>query len=176
MSYPMVCLWLITAGTFGASALAKIRGRAAFAGFRDSVQVVGGVPGRYAVPVALAVVGLELAVAATAAVPRTAPAALGLAALMLTGFTQVLRRALRRRVAISCHCFGAGAEPISGRQVARNLVLLAVAVAGLFLALLTGPPRVSGPGLLLCLLVAGAVVLAVVLLDDIAALLRPAHP
>jgi len=169
MSYVMVCLSLVIAGVFGISAMSKVLGRASYAGFRDSVHHLGGVPARSAQLVAVAVVALELLVSAATVRPGTAPA--GLAA-----FTVVLSRAVRRGTSPACHCFGAGSKPVSGRHVVRNLVLIAVAGAALAMRLLTGAPRVSAPGLLLCLLVAGVVAAGVALLDDLVALLRPVPP
>ena len=176
MSYVMVCLSLVIAGVFGISAMSKVLGRASYAGFRDSVHHLGGVPARSAQLVAVAVVALELLVSAATVRPGTAPAGLGAALLMLAAFTVVLSRAVRRGTSPACHCFGAGSKPVSGRHVVRNLVLIAVAGAALAMRLLTGAPRVSAPGLLLCLLVAGVVAAGVALLDDLVALLRPVPP
>jgi uncharacterized membrane protein YphA (DoxX/SURF4 family) len=85
-----------------------------------------GVPA--AATTARAVPVVELAVAvALLTVPRAgAVAALGL----LVPFTAVLARAVAAGTQAPCNCFGAaGADPVSSVDVARNVLLAALAVA-----------------------------------------------
>jgi uncharacterized membrane protein YphA (DoxX/SURF4 family) len=82
-------------------------------------------------PLARVVPLVELALAVTLiVVPRIG----GVAALvLLAGFTVVLGRAIASGVTAPCNCFGAArAEPVSGRDILRNLVLAGLAVAALF--------------------------------------------
>ena len=59
-------------------------------------------------------------------------------ALLLLALTGAVTLAVARGLDISCGCFGAGGDRVSGWTVARNLALLSV--AGL-LTVKTGPPR-----------------------------------
>ncbi|MDQ6910752.1 MAG: DoxX family membrane protein [Actinomycetota bacterium] len=79
-------------------------------------------------PLALTVPLLELALAvALVAVPRAG----GIASLVVLAlFTAVVVRAIASGVTASCNCFGAArAEPVSRKDVVRNLVLAGLAVA-----------------------------------------------
>lgn len=78
----------------------------------------------------------------------------GTALLLLSCFTVVLGRALRRGVEVHCACFGsAGGSPLSWIELARNALLGGLAVLGLAAGL---EPRVPG------LVPAAAVVLTAV--------------
>ncbi|WP_336317588.1 MauE/DoxX family redox-associated membrane protein [Streptomyces lavendofoliae] len=72
-----------------------------------------------------------------------APVAAGM---LLAVFTLVVAGVLVRRLEVDCGCFGAlgRGQMVSGRQIVRNLALLAVCAA---LVLLPGTPGVGGLGL-----------------------------
>lgn len=73
---------------------------------------------------------IELAIGATAVVQTRAAATAAIGLLVV--YTGVLVVELSRRGihAPSCACFGANAKPITWRAVARNAVLIGVAVVG----------------------------------------------
>ena len=113
-----------------------------------------GLPG--AVAMARAVPLAELALAALLlAAPRAGGAA---ALVLLGGFSAFLGRALTRGVAAPCNCFGtARAEPVSGLDLVRNLLLAGLAAAALLDA---HPVTPSVPAAAIALALAGAGALA----------------
>ncbi|MCW6005689.1 redoxin family protein [Micromonospora sp. CPCC 205371] len=125
----LVCRILLGAVLICAAA-GKLRHRAAFAAFAVSVRRHVGVPRRLAGPAAAGVVAAELGVGG-ALLSGLAPAMAFLAAaVLLLPFTAVLVRSVRRRLAVPCNCFGRTGDPVAGRHVARNGVLLAAAAIG----------------------------------------------
>ena len=133
-------LWL--AGVFVWAGTAKLARPAAMA---TSFTALG-VPAAPGVARAVPVVELLVAVALLAA-PRAG--ALGALALLVP-FTAVLVRAVAAGSQAPCNCFGASrAEPVSWADVARNVMLAGLALAGL------GASRPVVPG-------AGAVTVAAV--------------
>jgi hypothetical protein len=78
---------------------------------------------------------LELAVAAGLVVSVAATTAtlllvfLGVAAVLFFIFSFLIGRSLRRGERFSCHCFGAGAEPLSAITLGRAVALLVLALA-----------------------------------------------
>jgi hypothetical protein len=97
--------------------------------FARSVRGLGLVAPSRAGRVAATVTGLELAVPVLLAVPVTVPVGFGLAGVLLLGFTGAIALALRRGTTAPCRCFGASRLPLGRRQLARNVLLLAVLAA-----------------------------------------------
>ncbi|HET8682042.1 MAG TPA: MauE/DoxX family redox-associated membrane protein [Micromonosporaceae bacterium] len=94
-----------------------------------------------------------------------------LATALLVGFSVVLGHALRRRMEVSCNCFGPGIRLISPWDVLRNTVMILFAVGGLVLVRVDQAPVAAGAAVLL----AGmsiVFVLAMSNLGDIATTLR----
>lgn len=181
MQYAALTCRLLLIGIFVVSAAGKLRTRRSFAGFAEAAARLGRIPARFAAPVAVAVVAAEAGTAVLLALPLLPPvhgaapgaavAGFAAAGALLLGFTAALAAALLRGDAAPCRCLGATAEPVARRHVARNLVLAACAAAG---AATTGEAApVSPAAAALCLLGAAVAVGAVVLLDDLAHLLRP---
>ncbi|MEV5560958.1 MauE/DoxX family redox-associated membrane protein, partial [Nonomuraea wenchangensis] len=93
------CAWLVSV-VFAASAVSKVRGRAAYGEFAEAVRtLVPALRGRRALATATtqAVVVAEAAAAVLAAVPATARAGSALAVVLLTAFSIAIASALRRR-------------------------------------------------------------------------------
>jgi hypothetical protein len=110
------------------SGAAKLLDRA---GTRQAVAGFG-VPAPLVAPVATGLVPAELLTAVLLVVPASRVVGLVLAGLLLAAFTTAVVLALRAGRRPECHCFGRiGGADVSGRTVARNLVLLLLAVAGL---------------------------------------------
>jgi hypothetical protein len=85
-----------------------------------------GLPGRALLTTGVPVAELLLAAGLVLVPAAAAPVAVGL----LVAFSVVLGRALRDRVAMGCGCFGTARRgPVSGRDLVRNAVLAAAAVA-----------------------------------------------
>ena len=124
-------------------------------------------------PAAVTLVVLEAAVPVLLAVRPAA--GLALAVVLLAAFTAAIVVQLRRGSAEGCRCFGNTSSPVSPVHVARNAVLLAVALAGLLTGTAaSGSSRWDGSaatagGLALVLAV------LVVRLDDLVALLAPSR-
>ncbi len=123
---------VVLAAVFAWAAAAKLRDRDGTA----SEFAAMGLPAPTAASVAVPVVELVVAVALVlgAAVGRPSPAAFAAFAL-LVGFTVHLASIVRTGRPVACRCFGgASTEPVSGRSLVRNGVLLTlaafVAVAG----------------------------------------------
>ncbi|MYW05913.1 MauE/DoxX family redox-associated membrane protein [Streptomyces sp. SID3343] len=125
---------------FAVSAGTKLRD---LRGFVDSVPEL--VPMRSALvrPVAAAVLGLEVLVPVTVAVPALRVYGFAVALALLVAFTWAISTALRRGRRAPCRCFGASQAPLGPRQLVRNGVLSAVAALGL----VTSVAATSGDGL-----------------------------
>jgi thiol-disulfide isomerase/thioredoxin len=138
------------------SGVAKLLDRSAT---REAVAGFG-VPTRLVPVVATVLAPTEIAVALLVLVPATAAVGLLLAVALLVAFTATVVLALRAGRRPECHCFGRiGGADVSGRTVARNGVLILIAVLGL--AGVATDDRPSGSGLLLAVL--GGLVLAAAL-------------
>ncbi|GHG93449.1 MauE/DoxX family redox-associated membrane protein [Streptomyces rubradiris] len=163
---------------FFCSVVGKIRGGAAYTGFRVAMaRLVPALRGRTG-PVAVLVVGAETAVVGALAVPTTVTAGFALAAVLLAAFTAVLAGALRREETVACHCFGGGGQPVALRHVLRNVGLLCAASAGLVARLVTtGDTAAPRPAVLLFTAGAGVfLALVTVALDELAYLLSRPDP
>jgi hypothetical protein len=147
MTYVVQAVLVMAALVFGASAAAKLAGRAAFRRFRAAMASTGLLQGRqgrqgwlgwlgWLVTAVLAVAELLIALGLAAAVVLViagAPGrgavvvtALGLAALLTCVLVAGVAVLIRREVRTQCACFGAtDSEPIGGRHLVRNLTLLA---------------------------------------------------
>jgi len=128
----------VLAVTFAISAGSKLRD---WSSFPRAVSAFG-VPGRLAVPAAVAVVVLEVASAVALLAPGTwAIGGAVTAAALLAAFTVGIIVNLTRGRHPPCNCFGqASQEPLSWRSVMRNAVLLALTVP----VLAAGPDNLPG--------------------------------
>ncbi|MEU8030358.1 MauE/DoxX family redox-associated membrane protein [Streptomyces sp. NPDC049099] len=170
MWYTAVLCRVLLGFVFAASAFAKLRGRAAFAGFTKGLAAMRVVPERGLRELAGVVAVTEAVVPVLLLAPGTVRLGLGLAVLLLSAFTLAVGVVLRRGTVASCPCFGAAQAPFGVRHVVRNTVLTGVAAAGL--ATVGGGASGQGAGVLLAVL-AGAVLASLVIrLDDLVALFR----
>jgi hypothetical protein len=155
---------------FLASAWSKRPVGGRFRQFSDSLAAMGLLPARFVVPVAAIVVVLETAVVLLLLL--LAAAGFALATALLIGFAVAIGLVLRRGVQASCRCFGgSGAAPFRRHHIVRNLVLVAVAVAG-FVAALAGP-ALPWAAVALAAVPALVVALLVTRLDDLVDLFAP---
>ncbi|MFC4035035.1 MauE/DoxX family redox-associated membrane protein [Streptomyces polygonati] len=169
---------LILAMVFTLSAVVKVRSAPARAGFRAAFGALGGRLVRRATGTLAgralpgAVPAVEVALAAGLLVPASADPALAGAVVVLAAFGAALAAALRRGAAVSCNCFGVSHRPVSRAQLARNTLLVAVAVLGLLGSRGdSGAGPVGLPALLVGLLGAGAAAWIVSLWEDLTDLL-----
>jgi uncharacterized membrane protein YphA (DoxX/SURF4 family) len=169
MRYLELSCRMLLLAVFLASVVSKVWSRRSFQEFTRTVAELL----RWSEPLARRVAGLTVAVELTAVVLLVVPASArygsGLAVAALAAFTWALFRAVRGGTRVPCRCFGASATPIGWLQVARNLVLIAVGVAGV----LIGPGPVSPAGAGVAVVSAWLAAIAVVFLDDLAAVFRP---
>ncbi len=150
---------------FGLAIAGKIRSRASWDAFVQTLGAFGAPRSLPRAPAAAAIVGLEAAAAACLVASPALGHALALG--LLAMFTAALGLALRRGERAPCRCFGASERPIGPGHLARNAALLAVALAGLG-ARLTGSPGAAGlQETIAALLVGGVVGFLITRWDDL---------
>jgi hypothetical protein len=179
MSHVQIACQVLLALVFCVSAVSKVRGRAAFDGFAAAVRRMAP---RWAVAsprsvrrLAAALVAAEAATVLLLIVPGLSWAGLAAAALLLSAFSAAVARVLREDERVACRCFGASDVPLRPVHLVRNLVLTAVAAAGLVPALASVP--LPEPGAAAASAAVGAFGgLVVVLIDDIVLLFSPSVP
>lgn len=157
---------------FTVSAAGKLRDRRNYLAFVESVHAF--VPPWLAAlgPAATAIVAGVVTAAEAACVPlllipATADAGHLLAAALLAALTLAVARAVMTGRGASCRCFGATTRPLTHLHLARNVVLLLLALCGLgsSVAHPAGAVVAAAAG------IAGALIL--INLDDLNDLLRP---
>ncbi|GGS94820.1 MauE/DoxX family redox-associated membrane protein [Streptomyces violaceus] len=174
MTFLSVTCQALLALVFAIACVSKARGRASFAGFTDAVVALGRVSRPWATWVAAGIIALEGATVLLLLVPGWGSAGLWVAAVLLTGFTYAIARALRDGTAVACRCFGASGDPATGpAQLVRNALLFA-AVA-LAVPEVTGAGSLSWQGWFAAWLIGAVCAVVVVTGDEVVALLRPAR-
>jgi hypothetical protein len=163
VSYAVIACRALLALVFLVSMLGKVRNRALFAA---SLRDLRTVPASMVSGVALAVIVCEAVIPVLLAVPGTVVPGFVLAGAMLAAFIVVIGVSVGRGSAVPCPCFGAGAEPLGGRHIVRNTLLLAAAVAGILLAPRPAPDA-EAAGILLALVAAAVLAALIVRMDDL---------
>ncbi len=159
---------------FAIAAAGKLRSRAAFDAFVDSIPAPRGVTGDWLVGVAAAVIALELAAVVLLIVRPLA--GLAVASGLLVAFTAVMIAVLRAGAAMVCRCFGADPRPVGRGHVARNAILISASLAGVVLHGTAVSGR-SDPGFAVTAMTIGIAAILGVLVtrwDDLVFLFRPA--
>nr|BFD89698.1 hypothetical protein KitaXyl93_10580 [Kitasatospora sp. Xyl93] len=173
----VVCVRALLGAVFLASSIGKLVGRNRLTSFAQSVEGLGLLPAWLVRPVALAVPVVELADAALLAMPVRVLWSAGL--LVATGLLLVFAigivPALRHGARVPCRCFGGSTAPLGARQLARNLLLSAAALAA---AAVSGPGASTTGTVGTALAVAAGLLLGVlvVALDDLIELFRTTRP
>jgi hypothetical protein len=158
-----VVLGVVFAVAFGS----KLRSRAAYAEFADSLSDIGWLRGPVRTAAAAAVPVAEGAVVVLLALPWTVLDGMAIALLLLVVFTAVTSREAARGHRVLCRCFGAGTARIGPTQIARNVLLAAAAAAGLIIE--PGSHGGAGAaGLVAAIGIALLAALAVIRWDDLA--------
>lgn len=146
--------WLAGTGTTMAAMLAAVFATAGVVKLRSPQQTARsfadlGLPGRRALARPLAV-GVPLVELAIAAVLVVRPGIGGMiAAVTMVAFTVVVLAVLRSGRSVTCGCLGALDDgPVSTTTVARNLVLVAMAVTAAVTVGSAGPVRPTAPAAL----------------------------
>ncbi|HET9896628.1 MAG TPA: MauE/DoxX family redox-associated membrane protein [Streptosporangiaceae bacterium] len=164
-----VALRTMLAVVFGVAFISKARSRAAFAEFASSLGGIRWLTGGKRLIASVAIPVLEAAVTVLLIVPSAVPWAFGAGAVLLTGFTVVTASEVAKGHEIRCRCFGASGGQLGPAQVARNLVLLALAIAGLALAP-ASHGAVGAAGLIIAIGLALLAGVAIIRWDDLASL------
>lgn len=164
-------VWLV----FAAAVAGKVFGRGAFRDFRRSLVDTGLVPSRAAAAAAGGIVAAEVSTALLVGIPRTTGSGLALAVVVMTVLTLGVLVVLRRGVRATCRCFGAASTPLTRIHLIRNAIILTIAGTGLLASTVT-PGWVGGVSPAVLPAVAAGLVVAVALIriEDLAALMRPA--
>jgi hypothetical protein len=181
MIYLQLTCRLLIAGVFLTSFGGKALSRKSFDGFVASVVAARLVPAGAvplpkpgltvggARPLAVLVLAGEATVAATLLAFPVSPVWLtaggfGLAAVLLLAFVVLIRSVRRTGRVVACACFGPSATPLGVAHLWRNVVLLAVAVAGIATATSNGT-FATGPVLICVAVAVCGVVLASTFVD-----------
>lgn len=165
--YVLIGSVVLLAVVFARSSAGKMRPEA-FTAFADTVEQLGPVPRRLVRPAAGALVAAE---AATAVLLLVVPVVgLVLATGLLAVFCVVIGTAMHRRLTVACRCFGSGDAPLGRWHLARNGLLVAVAVSGLVATTGRTAPLTAAHPAGAAITVAGALVAALVImhLDELA--------
>jgi hypothetical protein len=162
LSWLLLALQVILSVTLLVAATEKtLRAEEFFAALRLSHLPAGAIA-----PIGVVVPALELllALALLLAPVQWLPLAFGAAAFVLGAFTAWMGRVRARRLRVRCGCFGPGGGQVGPRTIGRNVLLLALALAGVVLAGQTRSPlpdpslamavTVTALGLCLALLIA----------------------
>jgi hypothetical protein len=147
---------------FGIALVSKVRSRKDFDEFADSLTALG------VRRTAILVVAAEAAAVVLLALPTEwgFVLAIGLLAVFIAGIV----RAVRGKQKVSCRCFGASGNQLTGSHVIRNSLLVVVAAIGWFADATSTWSPATGPTTIA--LLAGAFVgLAFVRWDDLRFLL-----
>ncbi|GAB3129483.1 MauE/DoxX family redox-associated membrane protein [Microbispora hainanensis] len=159
----------LLAVVFLASGVSKLRGGRALRAFAASLAAMRLVSRSRAAFVATTLAAAEGCVTVLVAVPLTRQAGFAAAIALLAVLTTGVAVVLARGGGVPCRCFGASPAPLSGRHLVRNLLLVAVALAGLVLP--AGSLALSG--WLVAFLAGGLGGVIVTLLDDLVELFVP---
>jgi hypothetical protein len=164
----------LLAFVFACSAFAKLRSGGSFRAFRAWLEDLPlPVAPRHAGALAAAVAGTEVLIVLLIVLPWTVLAGFALAGATVATFIAGTSLAIARGTKAACNCFGAHGALLGRRHVARDAVLLAVAIVGAVASNAHGA-RAAG----IAVSVATAVFLAVliVFLDDVLSLFAVGSP
>ncbi len=167
MTYVLIGCRCLIGVVFLASAMSKLRSRAALVAFAGSVRAMRLLPRRWERPVVTAVVAVELAIPALLALPWGVLPGFGLALSLLGAFTVAIVLAVRRGVRAPCRCFGASAAPLGITHLVRNTLLCVVVVAGALGALLERPAASHPAGVVVAVASGALAAVLVVAYDDL---------
>jgi hypothetical protein len=171
MAVAEIALRIMLAVVFAVAFGSKLRSRAAYAEFADSLGDIGWLRGGRRAVAAAAVPAAEAAVVVLLALPWTVLAGFTATLVLLAAFTVVTGREAARGHRVLCRCFGAGTARIGPAQILRNVLLAAGAAAGL--AIEPGSHGAAGAaGLVVAIGVALLAALALIRWDDLAYLAR----
>ncbi|MGW1185244.1 MauE/DoxX family redox-associated membrane protein [Streptomyces drozdowiczii] len=171
MTYLVVACQVLTALTFLAAAVGKLRTRAGYAAFVAELGSWPLVPAGLRPAVARAVSAAEAAVPLLLAVPATRRAGAAVAVLLLAAFLTAMVVLRTRGADARCTCFGRRPATLAARHLVRTAVLLGAAVTALPGQGTGGPAALGGALIAAGFGALGALV--AVTLDDVAEAVAP---
>ena len=168
MSYVALALRLALAGVFIVSGIAKLRALLDTVEMWRSLLRQARFPQPLAVPASWALIAVEAltGVALLIGGPVSLPA-LAVAGLMLLAFTGLAVISARSDLDLRCACFGRATARLGWRHVWRNLVLLAIGVAGIVVHMEAVPIAAEIGGIVVAASVAVVVTMLAAFYDDI---------
>ncbi len=172
IAHVLVLARLLVGITFVLSFVAKLRD---VQSFRNAVEDFQVVPRRLVAPTAVAVLAVEATVAASMLTTGWALATgFVLAVGMLAAFSLAIGLVLRRRLEVSCNCFGSPTTKVSAVDLVRNGTFALFAVVGLWAMTAAGGTGVPAQDIALTAPIAAVVVALLVNLNDVVqTLIRP---
>jgi hypothetical protein len=171
MAVVEIALRTVLALVFAVAFISKVRSVSAFGEFASSLNGIGWLPRPGRAAAARLIPLSEAAVVGLLVVPATVALGFGLSGLLLAVFTVVTGAEVANGRQVQCRCFGAGSAPIGPAQIARNVVLLAVSLAGLAIEPISHG-HATGAALILAFGLAVLVAVALVRWDDLVFLVR----
>ena len=127
MEYLTVGIASLIGVVFASSAASKLLD---YSGFRRSLPQLAPVRPDLLGPLAVMVIAAEAAVPVLLLIPPAKAAGFGLSAGLLTAFSVAIAIALRHGRRVPCRCFGSSRTPLGASHLARNTILLVLALAG----------------------------------------------
>lgn len=164
MTYASLACRVICCLVFAVSSYGKLHSKSAFQDFVSWVGSLWALSARFRRPLAVAVAASEILAVLLIAFPRTSAVGLILTASLFLAFSAGIFVILRSKRTIGCNCFGASAAPVSIRHLVRNMLLCAIAVAGIASI---GPRATDPAGVVLVIGIALVVATLLVSLDEI---------
>jgi hypothetical protein len=164
----------LLAFVFACSAFAKLRSGGSFRTFRDWLgDLPVPVAPRHAGALAAAVAGAEVLIVLLVVLPWTVLAGFALAAATVATFIAGTSLAIARGTKAACNCFGAHGALLGRRHVARDTLLLAVAIAG---AVASDAHGAHAAGIAVSVATAAFLAVLIVFLDDVLTLFAVGSP
>lgn len=139
------------ATVFVVAASSKGRNGEAFSRFARSISLLGAAYQTHARVLALTIVTGEAIVPLLILSPMTSSIGYALCIFLLSMFSIATARAVAARLHVPCRCFGADGSVLSLRHVARNGLIVLVALLVLLLRSSLHQSPGSGPGVLLAI-------------------------
>jgi multisubunit Na+/H+ antiporter MnhB subunit len=173
--YAVVGCRCLIGTVFLVSAVSKARSATAFRGFANWLAGLTPLPLR-GPRVAAAVVLAEAAIAVSVGLPWTVRPGLTFATVVLGALAIGVFLVVRSGLSTSCQCFGESGAPMGLMHVIRNVVLCAVAAAGVITAALAGNASPRPAGAALAGGVAAAAALCTFYLEDLVTLFAVPGP
>lgn len=159
---------------FACSAAAKLRSGGAFREFQAWLEELPiQVARRHARVVAGAMAGAEVLIVVLVVLPWTALAGFVLASAALAAFIAGTCLAIARGTRAACNCFGTRGAPLARHHVARDAVLLAVAIVG---AVASDAHGAHAAGIAVSAAAAAFLAVLIVFLDDVLSLFAVGSP